>query len=565
MIILLTLLRQLLSPVKLDTQSIIPAIMVKKLIRGIQKRPFFRLGKKYLSLSRIASALEDISHILVRTAVLFLAIVVVLFAYRTFKDQGYIIEAFSVPQQLETSGFTGSIVAQRISDQVDRLKEEASSVKEDSIFLHNHNEPELNLAVMGVGMSLRSVTFHLRSLFGKDNKTIGGEITKVEDHYELVLRMSGYPPQHFYLSEGDNNEATTIRQLINLGAEGVVKNTDPYRLAVVKYRREQFEEALALTRYIIQKRPQEMHWAYLAWGSILEKQGKREEAAHKFQKAAHVKSDFALAYLRLAWIQQHLGLYPDAVHNMRQSVKYSPGNIDRINNLAWLLHWSKDYEGADSAFQKAISLAPEKAYLWTNWADSKLSRGEIEEALELAEEAEKKAGESALKYAIKAMGALAKGDTVTGLKHAYTAFEIDPSEGFIMRSLTKWHYEKEEYEKVISIYRKADLDGNLSQPQQQMLNYTAMAYNQLEQHNDAFNTIRMAIEIDHSMGYPYSTLAETFAHTGQVDSFYLYLEKSFQLGMNTNAINIDEAPYNQYANDARLSDLINRYRMKIQD
>lgn len=539
--------------------------MVKKLIRGIQKRPFFRLGKKYLSLSYIATVLEDISHILVRTAVLFLAVVVVLFAYRTFKDQGYIIEAFSVPQHLDASGFTGSIVAQRISDQVNSLKEEASSVKEDSIFLHNHNEPELNLAVMGVGISLRSVTFHLRSLFGRDNKTIGGEITKVGDQYELVLRMSGYPPQHFYLSEGSIKEASTIRQLINLGAEGVIKNTDPYRLAVVKYRRKQFDEALALTRYIIQKRPQETHWAYLAWGSILEKQGKREEAARKFQKAAHVKPDFALAYLRLSWIQQHLGLFPDAVHNMRQSVKYSPGNIDRINNLAWLLHWSKDYEGADSAFQKAITLAPEKAYLWTNWADSKLSRGEIEEALELAEEAEKKAGESALKYAIKAMGALAKGDTLAGLKHAYTAFEIDPSEGFIMRSLARWHYEKGEYEKVISIYQKANLGDKMSESQQQTLNYTAMAYNHLGQHSNAFNTIRMAIGIDHSIGYPYSTLAETFAYTNQVDSFYYYLEQSFQLGMKTTSIDIDETPYNQYANDTRLSDLMNRYHMKIKD
>jgi len=92
-----------------------------------------------------------------------------------------------------------------------------------------------------------------------------------------------------------------------------------------------------------------------------------------------------------------------------------------------------------------------------------------------------------------------------------------------------------------------------------------MAYNQLGQHDAAFDVIRSAIAIDPVQGYPYSSLAETFAYIGQVDSFYHYLEHSFELGMSTAAIKVEVPPYRNFADTPRFDKLLQKYAPELKD
>lgn len=121
--------------------------------------------KRAVQLERWANGLDRLATIALKLGTLFLIIVAIVLASRIFQDQGYVLESFSVPLHLEESGYKGEVVARQVQDEVLRLKELTSSIKEDSMQLAGNQQPDLNVAVMGIGVSLRSVTYHLREMF----------------------------------------------------------------------------------------------------------------------------------------------------------------------------------------------------------------------------------------------------------------------------------------------------------------------------------------------------------------------------------------------------------------
>ena len=518
--------------------------------------------KRAVQLERWATALDRLATIALKLGTLFLIIVAIVLVSRIFQDQGYVMDAFSVPLHLEESGYKGEVVARRIQDEVELLKELASSVKEDSLQLAGNQQPDLNVAVMGIGVSLRSITYHLRDMFGRPNHLIQGEVTRLDDEYTLILRMTGYPTHSASVKVGESGEKAALDSLMRRGAELIITNTDPYRLAVVKYRQKKYDEALELVRVILRSRPQEAHWAYLAWGSILDEQGKYELALEKFEKSARAKPDFPLAYVRQAWSLERLGRKEESLEAMRNSIELDPNDVSRWRTYGWALHRAGEYEKADSAFEQMTILAPDDPDVWSTWADSKVTRGAVNEALEIVDRAEKMAGENAQGYMIRALACLARKDTVQALRHASAAFEMDPTVPWVAAALMRGNYYMDNYEEVVRTFQKAEPYLAGSENHQNALNLAAMAHNILGEHALAMDKARAAISLDTLQGYPYTTLAETFAFTGKVDSFYHYLEVAFEKGFKPGGINESQPPYKSLAETARYRELVERYGLK---
>ena len=110
--------------------------------------------------------------------------------------------------------------------------------------------------------------------------------------------------------------------------------------------------------------------------------------------------------------------------------------------------------------------------------------------------------------------------------------------------------------------RKAEPYLRESENYQNALNLTAMAYNMLGEHALAMDKARAAVALDTLQGYPYTTVAETFAFTGEVDSFYHYMEVAFQKGFKASNINASEPPYKTLAQEPRYRALVERYGLK---
>ncbi len=216
----------------------------------------------------------------------------------------------------------------------------------------------------------------------------------------------------------------------------------------------------------------------------------------------------------------------------------------------------------DSAFEQITIFAPDNPDAWSTWADSKVSRGAMDEALEIVDRAERMAGENAQGYMTRALAALARGDTLQALRHANAAFEMDPSTPWVSAAALRGDYYTGNYEAVVQTVRKAEQYLAGSENHQNALGLTALAHNMLGEHALSMDKARAAIRLDILQGYPYTTLAETFAFTGKVDSFYHYMEVAFQKGFNISNIDESKPPYNALAQTPRYRALVERYGLK---
>ncbi|MCB0547054.1 MAG: hypothetical protein KDD19_05655, partial [Phaeodactylibacter sp.] len=152
--------------------------------------------------------------------------------------------------------------------------------------------------------------------------------------------------------------------------------------------------------------------------------------------------------------------------------------------------------------------------------------------------------------------------TVLALQHANAAFDLDPSAPWVSAAVMRGNYYTGRYEDVVRTFRKAEPYLRESENYQNALNLTAMAYNMLGEHALAMDKARAAVALDTLQGYPYTTVAETFAFTGEVDSFYHYMEVAFQKGFKASNINASEPPYKTLAQEPRYRALVERYGLK---
>ena len=86
-----------------------------------------------------------------------------------------------------------------------------------------------------------------------------------------------------------------------------------------------------------------------------------------------------------------------------------------------------------------------------------------------------------------------------------------------------------------------------------------MIFNYQEEHDSAMVLINKVIEIDTMVGYPYTTLAETYFFKGQPDSCYYYLDKGLALGFNPVNIDYTMAPYDYLKDQLQFQRLLARY------
>ena len=277
------------------------ATRVQRYWQAFRKLPW----KRWLRFAWVAPGLEHLTSIVLKLGTLLLVGFFLIFFIRLFQDQGYVIQSVSVPKQLLDQGYSGQVVALRIQDQVNELIKLAGSIKADSLEFKG-SQQDLDLSVLGVGLSLRGLAFQLREALGRENKTVKGEITRIDNQYGALVRMTGFDRIEVAVEVEQGAEVEALDLLFRRIAEGVLYQTDPYRLALVQRKEDRFEEAVATIRHYLQVRPDEAHWAYLCWGAMLRDQGREEEAVAKLERAIAVKPDFSLPYVNVSSVKSHV-------------------------------------------------------------------------------------------------------------------------------------------------------------------------------------------------------------------------------------------------------------------
>ena len=304
---------------------------------------------------------------------LFIAVLVIAIftmVYKGLNNDHYLIQAFQVPGDFEDKGYNGIVLSRKVQDRVVSLKEYIASSKADENAFEAELEPDLEVGVMGFGLSLNTVTYHLKSLLGRKNKIITGELTDLNHKMALTIRMSDYDIENHSIDyEGNPEEALDF--LLEEAAKTILKNTDPYRLAVYHYQKKEYQKSLQIIVQLLEKK-EDTEWAYLAWGNLYDQQGKLDEAIEKWKKALEINPTFDKPLSGLGWAFFNKSEYGEAMIYFEKMIEKDPKSWRGWNGLAYCYNRLENKEKALAAYDKLIEIRPEyiggyankASYLW---------------------------------------------------------------------------------------------------------------------------------------------------------------------------------------------------------
>jgi len=508
---------------------------------------------------------QSVFQITWRVSLLVLILGLIYFLYKSTKDESYSIQAFHVPEKFEDSGYNGLVVAQKIMDELEEVNTFINSQKERETDIHTDLQPDLNVQVMGIGLTLNSFTYHLRKILGKKNRAISGELTDVDNKLKLTVRVSSNKPVTAEAIYVDGERETALIELFHEGAKDIMGKMDPYRMAVYHYKKEDYETSMQYIMRVLNERPKEKHWAYLAWSSWLNRQGRLDESIEKLNQALDIEEDFLLALTNLGWRYFTKKDYDNALKIFERINKTDSSIGSAWNGRALCHRILGETEKANQFYAMAVEQDPQSIWWYGNWADFRHRiMKDTTGAIQIFEKARKNHPESAELYLSIAGTYTYQNNMDSALIFVQRAYDIDPTNFMTLQQLMFAYYEQGEYlksEKFSKKYIQTLEDKKYRELEerhyhlQRGYNHLAMNKYRLMDYDSALHYVNIAIDIIPIMGYPYSTLAETYAYMGEKEKFYDAVEKGIKRGFDFSEY-AEEEPYNRYASEVRFQQLI---------
>ena len=507
----------------------------------------------------------SIFTILGRLFIAIFVLAVFTMVYKGLSNDHYLIQSFQVPGDFEDKGYNGIVLSRKVQDRVVSLKEYIASSKEDAYAFEAELEPDLEVGVMGFGLSLNTVTYHLKNLLGRKNKIITGELTDLNNKMELTIRMSGYDTEN-HVIEYKENADEALDYLLEETAKTILKNTDPYRLAVYHYHKKEYQKSLQIIVELLKKK-EDKEWAYLAWANLYNRQGKRDEAIEKWKKALEINPSFEKPLSGLAWSYMSKREYGEAMIYFEKMIEKDANSWAGWNGMANCYRWLKNKEKAIAAYDKAIEIQPDKMWGYVNkasylWQDLQDTTG----ATYLYQKGAEVTPDGIEKYISLAAAYNSMGDEPKMMEYLHKILEIDPNNSRGVTSMIRILYEDKQYEKTLN-YLPAlrtipdDARGDRRYHKQGGLNLLAMSSYLIKKYKQAEALAKESIAVDPNSALPYTTLAETYSLVGKDEAFYIAIEDALKRGMLAEVF-IKDAPYQRFVNKKRFKDLLKKYEKK---
>lgn len=483
------------------------------------------------------------------------------------KDNGYSIQAFNMPKSFEDAGYSGPVMARKLVDELSSVQSFISSVKENELEnIQNANDkPDLDVEVMGIGLTLNSITYHLRELLGRPNRSIGGEITDIDSILTLNLRVTGAPVQNFSYDYSNTSRVIGLDSITYDAAKAIIQFLDPYRMAVYHQRNGDFQSSLKVINYILREKKEDTDWAYVAWGNLLDKQGDLVAAAEKFEQATIINPKLVIAWRNWAWLELRQKNNDLAIDLMRKSLNLDKTSAEGWNSLAFCLKQTEQFAESEKAYKNAIKHDPTNIDWYNNYAEFKGMQGDTSAVVDIFQKMQKNIDlKDAGYFTTIASYYRFTGDLDKAALCLNNALDLDPDNLVIHNQLSNYYFQIEEdrtglkhARKVIQLASSSD-QNNADFIQLQAHNNIAMSFYQEEEFDSAYYHANQAISINPEVNFPHSTLAETHGLAGNDEGFYEAIERAIELGFDVTKY-LDQAPYDKYKNQERFIQLMDKY------
>jgi len=168
---------------------------------------------------RIRNGLLTVVALAVAGALTFFAFMIV----DAMNDHGLVIEAFSVPQDIATTGLTGDVVASRFLDKLNALQAATDSERPADSYAYNWGS-QIKVEIPETGISLGELQDLLREKLGHVTR-ISGEVLRTPSGISITARWGDAPPQTF------SGPLADFDSLAQRSAEAVYRVSQPFRFA----------------------------------------------------------------------------------------------------------------------------------------------------------------------------------------------------------------------------------------------------------------------------------------------------------------------------------------------
>ena len=307
-------------------------------------------------------------------------------AWKEYHKNNFILEEFHVPQNFEQNGYTGLVIASQLFDKVDEMKNKVSSLKEDNAnFSSSAHIPDMNIEVVGMGISIQSTVEYFKALLGNPSRHLSGEITQQDSLLTLNLRITGESTLSFATHLKNKTVKEALDTLYTQAGGEILRNSEPYLLAAYLHAIKRTDEALLMLDYVSQTAPKEDdHWAYALWGGILSTNAYKDslEAIKKFEKALSLEKRMPSVYYNWAILHSSAKNYEKALEFYQKSVSIEPNYTRGYLGMALTYRRLKEYEEAHQIFEKLEKKRLLNAEAYVAWGNLFNDEKKYEEAIQ---------------------------------------------------------------------------------------------------------------------------------------------------------------------------------------
>lgn len=369
---------------------------------------------------KIASLTSDIRTLVFNLFVLLLVGLLAPVVLSQFWRNEVVVEAITVPAQLQTMGLTPEVASARLVDALREVEQSGGSAIEAIDVVASTDR--VDFSIPDSGLSVDSLVYYVRRFFNIEETRIGGEFRCADPDCStpgVSLRLRVFSGESHVLQIRAVENSTEAQYFY----DAALRVMEEYRpiVALAAILDEQPVRAEVMARSIIRSRAAEAHWAHNLLGILKNNANQPKLAAEEFEAALVLAPDFLPAKANLANTLLVEGDAQEARRLFEEIRSADPNNVRAVEGLADLASAEGNLDQAVELYRRAAELDP-----------------------------------SATRYLIKAartrMGA---GDEPGGIALLEEVLQIQPSDPAALGQLGLLHFSVGDYAAAAPLYRNA--------------------------------------------------------------------------------------------------------------
>lgn len=509
-------------------------------------------------------------NLLLRIVIIVLVVILLHSIYKGLQQDGYIIQPIQTPKSFTDSGFSGVVVANKLQDKVNQIKENTNSGRQDSLRISANSTSDLKMDVMGIGVSSTSLIYHLRDLLRIESKTIRGDLTDLDNELALTIRVHNFPVKVISESYDDDNSSRAFEQLITRVAEHILSCTDPYYQAINLYDNNKYDEAHELIREMITNRPGEAKWGYLAWSNMMAKQGEEEKAKEYLLKSLELDENFFIPNVNIGWRYRNEEQYEKAIAHFEKALISKPDHFGAINGMAICHQELGEQEESEKYLKMNIERNPDVIWGYMAYADFyTLVKQDTQKAIAIFNTAKSNVTQDDDYYLTQAGYYFFQSKMDSALIYLNKSLDFNANNVIALREVIQYLTSPEidkHGEAIIFLKRLAAIQEKGGADNDNLIdtyNRLAMAEWRVSEFDSAFVHVQKAIDMAPNYPIPYTTLAEIYYAKNNKNRFYQIMQKAFDMGLQFNENWFEEEPYKSLKSEPRFDQMLKKYNAKI--